>query len=228
MSKAARLLGLSMTALRSNFTALPRPYKLNFSITYWCNSRCLTCNIWQLRPKGELGIDEIRSFASKNNYFKWVELTGGEPFMRSDIAEIASAFVKSMPWLYVLTTPTNSLVSKETVLNRVESILNTGIPRFVITLSLDGYRELHDKIRGVPGNYDKVMALAKALHELQERHSNLSFVFGYTMSKYNSGMLKSTIEAVRSELPWVESNMFHVNVGQISDAYYKNTGSDFV
>ncbi|MEM3212031.1 MAG: radical SAM/SPASM domain-containing protein [Candidatus Micrarchaeaceae archaeon] len=228
MSKTARLLSLSMTALKSNFVSLHRPYKLNFSITYWCNSHCLTCNIWQLRPKGELSIDEIRSFASKNNYFKWVELTGGEPFMRSDIAEIAGTFVKSMPGLYVLTTPTNSLVNKDTVLNKVEAILNTGIPRFVITLSLDGYRELHDKIRGVPGNYSRVIELAKSLHDLQSRHSNLSFVFGYTISKYNAGMLKRTIEAVHNDLPWLDSNMFHVNIGQVSDAYYKNSGNDFV
>ncbi|MDE1824747.1 MAG: radical SAM protein, partial [Candidatus Micrarchaeota archaeon] len=91
------------TILKSNFTRLGRPYKLNFSITYWCQSRCTHCSIWQIRPKGELTLDEIRNFARQNNYFKWVELTGGEPFLRQDIVEIARTFRDECKGLYLLT-----------------------------------------------------------------------------------------------------------------------------
>ncbi len=40
---------------------------------------------------------------------------------------------------------------------KLREILSLGIPRVAITVSLDGYRELHDKIRGVPGNYDRAI-----------------------------------------------------------------------
>ncbi len=223
----SRFMGLSLTALKSNLTTLQKPFKLNFAVTYWCNSRCLTCNIWQMKPKNELSIEEIRAFAEKNNYFKWVELTGGEPFLRNDIVEIAKAFAKSMKSLYVLTMPTNSLLNHDVLLNRIEGIAKLGIPRFVITLSLDGYRELHDKIRGVPGNFDKVMAMASSLHELESKYKGFSFFFGYTMSVYNAGQLAKTMQEVKSILPWVDANRFHVNVAQVSDFYYANSGSNF-
>ena len=59
--------------------------------------------------------------------------------------------------------PTNSLCDTDMIARQIEEMLSTGIPRLPITLSLDGFRELHDKIRGVPGNFDKVMAIAKRL-----------------------------------------------------------------
>ncbi|MGC8676095.1 MAG: radical SAM/SPASM domain-containing protein [Candidatus Micrarchaeia archaeon] len=227
MAGTKRLLSLGMTALRSNFATLGRPYKLNFAVTYWCNSRCLTCNIWQLKPKNELTLDEIKTFAKNNNYFKWVELTGGEPFMRSDTVEIVKAFAASMKNLYVLTMPTNSLINHDALVSKIESIAQIGIPRFVITLSLDGYRELHDKIRGVPGNFDKVMAVAASLHELEKKYRGFSFFFGYTMSKYNTGELAKTIESVKAALPWVDANRFHVNIAQVSGFYYNNASASF-
>ncbi|MEM3791579.1 MAG: radical SAM protein [Candidatus Micrarchaeaceae archaeon] len=221
-----RFLKLSATALKSNFSRLEKPFKLTFSITYWCQSRCLTCNIWQIKPKGELSLEEITEFSKNNNFFKWIEITGGEPFMRTDILEIVKVFHENCKNLYVLTMPTNSLCSKEMVLNKIRGMLELGIPRVVITLSLDGYGELHDQIRGVKGNFSKVMEMAKALHEMESSYRNLSFVFGYTMSKYNQGRLMETYKKVKEELGFVTPNMFHINLGQISDIYYRNSGSE--
>ncbi len=219
------LSGLAYTALKSNFSRLGRPYKLNFAITMHCQSRCLTCNIWQLKPSNELTIDEIKEFARKNNYFRWIEITGGEPFLRSDIVEIVKAFRENSKGLYVVTIPTNSLVNADLVVKRLGEILELGIPKVVITLSLDGYRELHDKIRGIPGNYDRVMEMRARLKELQKAHGNLSFVFGYTMSSYNSGQLMETFRRVKADVPEVSFNDFHINLAQESDNYYHNTGS---
>lgn len=221
-----KMAGLGITALRSNFARLDRPYKLTFSITYACQSRCLTCGIWQIRPTGELTLDEIREFARKNGNFRWIEITGGEPFLRSDIVEIVRAFKEGSKGLYVLTMPTNSLCNADSEAAKIEEILKMGIPKVSITISLDGYRELHDKIRGVPGNFDRAMNMARKLRELQARYRNLFFVFGYTMSAYNQGRLLETVEKVRAELPWVTYNNFHVNAGQVSDIYYKNSGMD--
>ena len=214
---------LAATALKSNVTELSRPYKLNFAITYWCQSRCMTCNIWQLKPKGELSLDEIRTFAKENNYFKWLELTGGEPFLRNDIVEIAKTFAENSKDLYVLTMPTNSLCGRQMVLDKLEKILELGIPKVSITVSLDGYRELHDKIRGIPGNYDKAISMFKDLMELKKRHKNLYFVFGYTMSNFNQGQLIKTIEEVKKDIPEIRYNDFHLNLGQVSSNYYGNS-----
>ncbi len=221
-----KLAGLGLTALKSNVTTLSKPYKLTFSITYGCQSRCLTCNIWEMKPKGELDLREIQELAKRNTYLKWIEITGGEPFLRSDLVDIVRTFKENSKDLYVLTMPTNSLCNQDSVITRIEEILKMGIPKVSITISLDGYRELHDKIRGIPGNFDRAMGMARRLHELQKTYKNLFFVFGYTMSKFNEGQLEKTIELVKAELPWVTYNNFHVNVGQISDIYYTNSNLD--
>jgi Fe-coproporphyrin III synthase len=223
--QTTKLLGLGATALKSNFTRLQLPYKLNFAITMKCQSRCLHCNIWQLKPSGELTIDEIREFARKNGSFKWVELTGGEPFLRSDIVDIAAAFKEGSKELYVLTTPTNSLCSNDLVIGRLTEILKLGIPRVVITLSLDGYREVHDRVRGIPGNFDKVMTLARRFMELKKEYPGFTFVFGYTINRFNEGQLIKTVETVLKEIPGITANDFHLNLAQNSSNYYHNENS---
>ncbi len=228
MQGLTKFIKLGLDGLKDNFAPLSKPYKINFAITYRCQSRCLTCNIWKTKPSNELELSEIIEFAQKNPYFKWIGLTGGEPFLRSDITEIVEAFANNSKDLYLVTIPTNSLTDKDFVLRKLENILNLGIPKVVVTLSLDGYRELHDKIRGVPGNFDKVMALAKAFAELKKKYSNFHFEFGYTISKYNLGQLEKTYQAVNNELGNVERTDFHINIGQLSDIYYNNAGEDIM
>ncbi len=221
-----RFLMLGIEALQNNFLRLRHPYKLSFSVTYRCQSRCKTCNIWRMKPQNELSLDEIRMFAEKNTHFKWVSITGGEPFLRSDIAEIVGIFMKNWSSLYLVTIPTNSLTSKNVIVDKVKRMLDMRVPKLSITLSLDGYRELHDQIRGVNGAFDKVIALAKEFKELQKTYKNLFFVFGYTISKYNIGMLERTYECLRDAMPEVTRNDIHINVAQNSDIYYNNSSLD--
>lgn len=223
--EVAKTLGIAATGLRSNFGRLQRPYKLNFAITFWCQSRCVMCNIWEIKPKGELSLDEIKEFAAKNNYFRWIQLTGGEPFLRSDIVEIVKAFKETSKGLYMLTMPTNSLCNQDMEIKKITEMLELGIPKVAITVSLDGFRELHDSIRGIPGNYDRAIQLFKRLKELKKTHPNLFFIFGYTIIKQNQGQFQRTFEEVKKEIPDVTYNDFHINLGQTSENYYHTTDS---
>ena len=74
----------------------------------------------------------------------------------------------------------------------------------------------------MPGAYDKAIALARALHEMQKGRGNLLWAFGYTISRHNVGMLERTYEEVRRELPGLRYDDFHVNVAQTSEVYYNN------
>ncbi|MGC9205161.1 MAG: radical SAM protein [Candidatus Micrarchaeia archaeon] len=214
-------MGLFTEGIKSNFVSLSHPYKLTFAITMRCNSRCRHCNIWQLRPQNELTIEEIRKFSEANPFFKIVELTGGEPFLRGDIVEIAEAFSKNSKGLYAITMPTNSLVSKDLILSKVKGMLKLK-QKIVVTLSLDGYRELEDHIRGVSGNYDKVISLYKEFSELKKSHKNFDFKLGYTIIGLNQGKFLKTVEEVKKDLPEVSITDFHVNIGATSESYYGN------
>lgn len=220
------MMSLGKTMLKSNVGSLKLPYKLNFSVTYWCQSRCLSCNIWQIKPKGELSLDEVKEFARKNGYFKWIELTGGEPFLRGDFVEVVRTFKENCRNLYILTFPTNSLCDLNMQRKKVIEILEMKIPRVVVTVSLDGNKELHDKIRGIPGNYEKAIANYKMLQELSKTYKNLSFLFGYTLSKFNAGEFRRVFEDVKKDIPSLTVNDFHVNIAQTSENYYKNENDD--
>ena len=56
---------LAAKATEANFRRLDHPFKLTFCITYWCNYKCQTCNIWQMKPRDELKLDEIQQFFRK-------------------------------------------------------------------------------------------------------------------------------------------------------------------
>lgn len=224
--KTMKSASLLTTIVKSNFTKLSKPYKLNFSVTYWCQSRCIHCSIWQIRPKNELTLDEIKEFAKQNGYFNWIELTGGEPFLRSDIVEVARTFYENCKNLYLLTMPTNSLCNYDMEIRKIEEIVKIGIPNVVITISLDGYKEMEDKIRGVPGNYDKALNMFRGIKELRKKYPNLNCVFGYTIIKHNVGQLERMVTEVMRDVPGTNYADFHVNIGQLSGNYYSNEGND--
>ena len=74
----------------------------------------------------------------------------------------------------------------------------------------------------MPGNYDKAIDMYKRLAALKNEYKNLYFVFGYTLSSLNAGQFQKTYEAVKSEIPSITYNDFHINLAQISDNYYSN------
>jgi MoaA/NifB/PqqE/SkfB family radical SAM enzyme len=212
-----RMLNLAKDVTLSNFD-LSKPFMLNFAVTYHCNSRCLTCSIWKKKSKNELTLEEIEKFA-KENKFSWIRFTGGEPFLRSDIVEIAKVFEKySKP--YFVSIPTNSLLG-DVAYKRIEEIAKLKF-RLAITVSLDGYRELHDYIRGIKGNYDKAISLFKKLKELQKKRKNLIVMFGYTISDFNLGSFEKTFNEVKKEIPEIKIEDFHVNIAHISTHFYSN------
>jgi MoaA/NifB/PqqE/SkfB family radical SAM enzyme len=218
------IISLIGEGLKSNIVRPKIPYKLTFAVTLHCNSRCKHCNIWQLQPKNELSIEEIRNFAKANQNFTIVELTGGEPFLRSDIVDIARAFSDYSKKLYAITLPTNSLVNSDLIVERVKEMLKLK-KKIVVTLSLDGYRELEDEIRGVKGNYDRVIALYKKFKEIKEENKNFDFKFGFTMIGLNQGKFFETLRRVKEDLPEVKITNFHINVGAISEGYYGNNSA---
>ncbi len=77
-----------LALLRATATRPAAPLKINFCLTYWCQYRCKTCNIWQRKPENELSLDEIQQFFEKSNGFNWIDFTGGEVWIRKDFPDI--------------------------------------------------------------------------------------------------------------------------------------------
>ena len=81
----------SKNILLSAFNGLKRPYKITFAITNKCNLKCKTCDIWNREPADELSFEEIDKFFKANRYFSYIDLTGGEIFLRKDLLEITKS-----------------------------------------------------------------------------------------------------------------------------------------
>jgi MoaA/NifB/PqqE/SkfB family radical SAM enzyme len=66
------------------------PLVANYYLTYRCNARCHFCDIWALEPKQEADFETIRHNLQdlRRLGVKYVDFTGGEPLLRSDVAEI--------------------------------------------------------------------------------------------------------------------------------------------
>src|SRR5687767_13390873 len=84
---------LGMALLKTTATRPAAPLKLNLCLTYWCQYRCKTCNIWQRQPTDELTTDEILALVRENPHVTWADLTGGEIFLRPDIDDIFAAII---------------------------------------------------------------------------------------------------------------------------------------
>src|SRR5437868_11418103 len=106
---------LARRLLRANVGRLSYPLKLNWSLTYWCQYRCQTCNIWQRRPTDELTTEEILAFIQANPHVSWLDLTGGEIFLREDIGDIFDAVTTSWRELMLLHFPTNGFQTEKIV-----------------------------------------------------------------------------------------------------------------
>jgi MoaA/NifB/PqqE/SkfB family radical SAM enzyme len=204
---------------RASRGRLAIPLKVNLCVTYWCQYRCKTCNIWRRRPVDELSTDELLAFIRKNRDIAWLDVTGGEIFLRKDISDILEAIVRTWPRLSVLHFPTNGFLT-EAIAAAVGRIAGRGAYRLIVTVSLDGDEALNDEVRGVKGGFRRQIDTFKAIRRLR----GVEAVLGMTLSAHNLDAVDRTFEACRRECPDLSPNDLHLNLAQISDHYYGNAG----
>jgi MoaA/NifB/PqqE/SkfB family radical SAM enzyme len=160
------------------------PFSIVVSISYRCNSKCKTCDVWR-KPNDDMSLEEWdKTFAQIGRGPLYFTFTGGEPFMRKDTAEMAlSAYQHCRP--SVITIPTNGILTKQ-IISQVDRLC-AGAPKanIGINLSLDEVGERHDEIRMVPGNWAKAMKTWAELKALQKQHKNLVLTNHTVISNYN-------------------------------------------
>lgn len=206
-----------MSLLHATVRRPPSPLKLNWCLTYWCQYRCQTCNIWQRKPTDELTTDEALAFVRENPHVTWADLTGGEIFLRADIADLLEAIVTGWRRLAVLHFPTNGFLTDKIVAG-ARRIAQRGPAHTVITVSLDGDERLNDEIRGIKGGFRRQVETFRALREVP----GIVVVFGVTLSVHNVGRFAETFNACAREVPNLTIDDVHLNVAQVSSHYYGN------
>ena len=132
-----------------------RPKILMWEITDACNMRCLHCEAAAgRRHAGELSHDEAMAICDQIVEMGWVRvnITGGEPLVRKDWADIAGKLAAGGCSVALVT---NALLFGDEVAREA-----AGVGVETVSFSLDGSRETHERIRVTPGkgrsSYDAV------------------------------------------------------------------------
>ncbi|MDP3282820.1 MAG: radical SAM protein, partial [Desulfobacterales bacterium] len=202
------------------------PLNLTFSITNMCQSRCRTCNIWSMYVKDpkkrgqELTLDEIDKIFSSMGHMYVFNISGGEPFLRPDLPEIIKLACRYLS-PGIIHIPTNA-INVELVEEKIREILNyvnKNFPsvRLTVKPSLDHIGDKHDYIRGVKGNFNKVMDLFHRLKTLQPEFTNLHVELGTVISRWNVSDIEEIsafvaalgADSYRNEIAEERSEMFN-------------------
>jgi MoaA/NifB/PqqE/SkfB family radical SAM enzyme len=128
------------------------------------------CDSWRLRPGQELTPQQVRLVFAKIGRLDVVRLTGGEPFLREDFAEVATAVdEESRPGVLHVTT-NGSL--PHLIVRFAEAFSSPQRLRFLI--SLDGLETTHDASRGADVTFATVAETVERLASLRRRGIQLS------------------------------------------------------
>jgi len=178
---------------------LANPLNLTISVSYRCNSRCKTCNVWQ-RPNDDFTIEEYnKTFESIGRDAFWFTFSGGEPTLRKDLPEmVAAAYNHCRPG--IINIPTNGIQDK-IIPGRIERVLQAApTSEVIINLSLDGVGEKHDIVRGVKGNFERAMRTYAGLKALKGRYKNFTLGVHTVISNFNIDEFENIHAFVTNEL----------------------------
>ncbi|MGD8453103.1 MAG: radical SAM protein [Phycisphaerae bacterium] len=158
-----RILQLAASILRNRRGAVPRPSWCTYIVTYRCNARCGMCDSWQVPAGDELTPAQVADVFGKLGRLDIVRLTGGEPFLRKDLPEIAETILaRSRPTVLHITT-NGSFPDRAVEL--VERCSASRRLRFMV--SLDGLAETHDANRGKHATFAQAIDTVRRLVTLR-------------------------------------------------------------
>ena len=187
------------------------PQWLIFFVTARCNARCSMCFYWDeiehASQARELTLEEVRAVARSLPKMTYLSLSGGEPYLRDDLAEVVQAIVDTADPVFV-SIPTNGAFPDRVV--RAMDALSRRNPRtnFDVHLSLDGPPEVHDRIRKTKAaSYAQVMETYRAVLPLVRRRANLGLKFVVTVSTDNVDSLDAWLEELAAT---VECDRIHL------------------
>ena len=159
------------------------PTDASIILTYRCPMQCKMCNIWKNPTdiKKEISPDDLRCLPK----LKFINLTGGEPFIREDLEEIVRVCYTKSPRIVIST----SGWYEDRVIALAKKFPNIGI-----RISIEGLSQKNDELRGREGGFDRGL---RTLLRLKEMGLN-DIGFGCTISNNNSRDMLSLYQLSKS------------------------------
>ena len=158
-------------------------------VTNHCNFRCQHCFI-DFSPKRDLKLEQYQKLAKEVGPLFWLDIGGGEPFLRKDLAEIIAFFDAK-----VVQIPSNGSLP-ELMIEQLEKMKRLSKAEISISLSLDGLKETHDRIRKQPGNWDQIWSTFDLL-----RNKGITVKINTVLTNENKGEILDLMRFVRGREP---------------------------
>jgi MoaA/NifB/PqqE/SkfB family radical SAM enzyme len=159
-------------------------------VTNHCNYRCDHCFI-DFAAKQDMKLEQYQSLAKQVGKLFWLDIAGGEPFLRLDLAEIIAAFDTK-----VVQIPSNGSLTDRAIaqLEKAKRLTNAEIS---VSLSLDGLKETHDRIRNHRGSWEQVWETFARLREM----GGVSIKINTVINKENAHEILDLMREVRQHQP---------------------------
>lgn len=149
------------------FGCSPFPLSLTIELTYRCNLNCSMCylrkeeNIRRLKMQKEMTTEEIKKIISQAPKITAITFTGGEVFLRNDFMNILKFACRSHRTGII----TNGTMIED---NHLKNIVKLGVSS--IMFSLDGPKDIHNKIRGQRGLFEKTINTVGKLQKIKSQY----------------------------------------------------------
>lgn len=149
----------------------PYPSDVSIITTYRCQMRCKMCDIWEnpTDSKQEITPKELEILPA----FKFVNVTGGEPFVRRDLEDIVEVLFRKSDRVVISTSGWHT----DRIFKMAERFPNIGI-----RVSIEGLSRKNDELRGRDGSFDRGLRALLTLKEMGIKDIG----YGCTVSNHNS------------------------------------------
>lgn len=146
---------------------LEKPVVLQFPVIDICNSACQMCHIWKNKKRETVTPEQLR-IALRNPLFSEVTsvgLNGGEPTLRKDLALLTEGLFDSLPKLRNISLITNAYKVDWAIarIGETAEVVRRRGGKIDVMVSLDGVGEVHDAVRGKPGNFARAVEVIEYL-----------------------------------------------------------------
>jgi len=151
--KISRAVDLQLNAMTHRLRRVPVMVLMPHSR---CNCRCIMCDIWKANKNGT-SITEEQLEAQLADFrrlkVEWVLLSGGEPLMHPNLWSLCSSVKKLPARITLLSTGLLLARHAQEIVRYCDDVI----------VSLDGSKDVHDRIRRVPEAFDQLTAGVGAL-----------------------------------------------------------------
>lgn len=148
-----------------------KPTDVSVITTYRCPMRCKMCDIWNNPTEAgrEIQPEELEILPR----VRFANVTGGEPFVRTDLDRIVAVLFKKSPRVVISTSGWFE--------DRIVQLART-FPKIGIRISIEGLSQKNDELRGRAGGFDRGLRTLLVLREMGLKDIG----FGCTVSNHNS------------------------------------------